>query len=1157
MKRQLLCVAVCFLQIHLFAQKWAELGKDTTPLNANGDIQAITSFSSKKIYAAGSFTNSASKYYVAKWNDTLWSELGSLNANSRINCLTTDTSGNVYAAGFFTNAAGKYYVAKWNGITWTELGISPITFPIYSIITDKWNNVYAAGGNNNSGDYILKWNGTNWSILGLGTSYLRTGSSISSVVTDTFGNIFVGGFFTNSFTNQPYVAKYDSINWSEVGGLGGLNANTNKWINALATDRTGNIYATGSFTNSYSYPYVKKWNGSTWAELGTGSNALLANNRMYALATDLAGNVYAGGLMTNSSGKQYVAKWNGTKWAELGIDTAALNANGSIYSITTDETGNVYVAGNFKNSNNKWYVARFQYPDRVSIYNTRNKDTTLLAVYPLSNSNQNILSAKIATDEMESTLLRIKTDGYLESVKLRLNYQDSPPTDVYKSGQLTLRKRGQKELEYVYKHPGFYDSAIPLDKYIYFDLYDTVKHITIQTFILQKTLPPVLLLHGIWSNGTAMKNIKQSLITSQLYAKSQIANPDYPNNVHFVDNVKNIRAEVKSLLKKAVEEKVSAGKVDVVAHSMGGILTRLYYQNSLYENEKNIRKLITLNTPHSGSPVANLVMSSGFAPLINSIGTWRIGASMGALEDLQVNSSVIRQTLNGATISNGTVYNHAIFTDKNLQIGQIDINPNFFLGFYSNPYGKVVLKIYRHLCGYRPINNCFKSKIFSGEDNDLIVPISSQKGGISSTSRTYFSDISHISVEHESIVISKVLELLKADAKGSSFVINGFNPPILNPPSIIPTQNPRVESKNLSTLKIDWPSASTIKYSQDTVQIKVTASTDIEGMIVTCMNSDSLWVDEVANYQHTFSYTIPKNAIGKLKIAVLGFDSTGYKIQDTVVINVALPNTITLDSISVADSKIYLYKNLSSILNVYGHYSDNSVRNITEMAELVIASDSSRFTRASATLTGNVVGADTATLTFTGRTKRVPISVDTLTIEVVSSVLPLELISFKAWNNQHNNVLEWVTLSEMDTKGFEIQRSRDGQNWEILGWAVAKGNKYNINNYNFVDNAPFNLSYYRLNQIDLDGTSTFSKIISVSRETNEEVVVFPNPTTGKLSILAANVPSYIRIVNNLGQLLVEKTVDNFEIDISNLPAGVYYMELLIESKRTYKKIVKN
>ena len=62
--------------------------------------------------------------------------------------------------------------------------------------------------------------------------------------------------------------------------------------------------------NSSGHPYVAKYNGSSWSELG-GANSLGANSAIYAINSDHISNIYVAGYFTNSSGKEYVAKFDG------------------------------------------------------------------------------------------------------------------------------------------------------------------------------------------------------------------------------------------------------------------------------------------------------------------------------------------------------------------------------------------------------------------------------------------------------------------------------------------------------------------------------------------------------------------------------------------------------------------------------------------------------------------------------------------------------------------------------------------------------------------------------------------------------------------------------------------------------------------------------
>lgn len=108
---------------------------------------------------------------------------------------------------------------------------------------------------------------------------------------------------------------------------------------------------------------------------------------------------------------------------------------------------------------------------------------------------------------------------------------------------------------------------------------------------------------------------------------------------------------------------------------------------------------------------------------------------------------------------------------------------------------------------------------------------------------------------------------------------------------------------------------------------------------------------------------------------------------------------------------------------------------------------------------------------------------DTSTLcELVVPTLPVELLSFTARQINENQVLlEWQTLSERNCDFFIIERSDDGQSFIETGKISGSGNSIQLRTYFISDHILFNRAvlYYRLKQVDFNGTSAYSKIISV------------------------------------------------------------------------------
>jgi hypothetical protein len=231
-------------------------------LHGNGPVWDLGIDKSGNLYACGYFTNSSGKNYVAKWDGTVWSEVGtganSLGANSTVWDLEIDNSNNIYVSGYFTDNQGFRYAAKWNGTTWTTLTGTTGLLNANNIITmaylDKTKNEYYVGGrfkNNNGNQYVAKWDGSNWSQVG-NTPF---NGDFVCMIQDNAGNLLAAGAHTNSsgFTS---VYKWDGLNWTEVNGTTGpLNGSAATYWLAL---NKGILYTSGYFTDASALYYVAK-----------------------------------------------------------------------------------------------------------------------------------------------------------------------------------------------------------------------------------------------------------------------------------------------------------------------------------------------------------------------------------------------------------------------------------------------------------------------------------------------------------------------------------------------------------------------------------------------------------------------------------------------------------------------------------------------------------------------------------------------------------------------------------------------------------------------------------------------------------------------------------------------------------------------------------
>ncbi len=164
--------------------------------------------------------------------------------------------------------------------------------------------------------------------------------------------------------------------------------------------------------------------------------------------------------------------------------------------------------------------------------------------------------------------------------------------------------------------------------------------------------------------------------------------------------------------------------------------------------------------------------------------------------------------------------------------------------------------------------------------------------------------------------------------------------------------------------------------------------------------------------------------------------------------------------------------------------------------------------------------------------------------------LPLEMLTFEATKEKENVNLNWKTANEVGTSHFEVQRSLDGRNFVKIG--RVNTNNQSINQYDFVDRkVSAGTLYYRLQQFDLDGKSTFSPIRIIEKSDKFYYEMSPNPTTDLLTI-SGNADYAMDVVveafSENGALVYQQKISvegpyQHTIDMSQLASGMYTVVL--------------
>lgn len=171
-------------------------------------------------------------------------------------------------------------------------------------------------------------------------------------------------------------------------------------------------------------------------------------------------------------------------------------------------------------------------------------------------------------------------------------------------------------------------------------------------------------------------------------------------------------------------------------------------------------------------------------------------------------------------------------------------------------------------------------------------------------------------------------------------------------------------------------------------------------------------------------------------------------------------------------------------------------------------------------------------------------------------ILPFENLSFEGTKNKSSNTLNWLLNSQDEIANYEIERSNNGNDFEVLSATKSQ---------NYTDKNPLKTSYYRLKIRFENGESKYSNIVKLERDDNFSMLsIYPNPTSGiiNLTVQSQGGQLNVDITNSLGQMVIQEKIfategiNNIAFDISSLPNALYYLSLTDGNKRHIEKLNK-
>lgn len=536
------------------------------------------------------------------------------------------------------------------------------------------------------------------------------------------------------------------------------------------------------------------------------------------------------------------------------------------------------------------YLVKTDY--KIEHYLTKDNGDDLLNTLP-GNSAKDYFA--VSADGSDVSTFRIKpldeNEMELPNLKLRMK-ADPESSNENKYGSFEEPKRETEYIEIVYNHP----ALLPLSTNKEYEEYEVeliIDGTVLETLKLRVYRAPVVLVHGYRVDNSTFGPMKNFLANTTYY------NDDLVTRANYAATSAKALHESSTAIRKAIDraigllkdESIAAGKVDIVGHSMGGVLARVYLQSSKYKED--IFRLITLNTPHSGTQFADFMMDGSLGEnlvgVANTFGFFENVDLQGsnALNDLRVNS-IAMDELNIYTLNNNIVPSHTIATHQSYLIPAIKslrTLPRSYIGavIYAIKLGVVGGELYL-------------KALYNNEVHDYIVPLSSQQGGITGTSSRIFSNQWHGSTK-SSIIMNYMLSLLRESSKSSSFTTSGFSQvPLVYNNSFL---NLDIKAKILNpSIDITSPKPNIVVTPGETITINVVGDNDItEVFAMIESNQDSIDFIRDESSTMNFEYTIGAYS-GERKIVVIGRTADGTIVVDSAKIYIC-PSDLTLGSAEI------------------------------------------------------------------------------------------------------------------------------------------------------------------------------------------------------------------------------------------------------------------
>lgn len=760
--------------------------------------------------------------------------------------------------------------------------------------------------------------------------------------TESASNLAVGGFSTvYEGSGDAFLVAFNSAGsrqWSTYYGGDGFDA-----AYACVADSIGNLTITGStFSN----------------------NGIAAGG----FQSDLIGDADCFAAKFTNSGLRVWGTYYGGNQVEFG-NSLALGSSGNIFiaGYTTSSTG--MATGGYQNTLQGFSDAfLLRINDRavsnISFYNQFSAAYAPELLDTTTTENNNPTPIRVSADGSKATYANYynkDANVLINNISFRIKEDITGANkDIYGFMDTAFNASVAPQIRRCYyNHPTFLNNG-NLFRNVTIQILDVSTNTILDEYPVQVYKAPLLLVHGLYGNAETFKNFEKDFLFAagaNLYPGTPQTSPfvlraAYNYSDGLVKNNSVMKLNIDRLLRQMVKQKYSTGKVDIIAHSMGGLVSRAYIQDpyNIQPYRNDIHKLITLNTMHAGSQFADCISNPNsdcalWALIQQYIKTNSPTVPVG-MGELGANSQVVDSLLNSYTVAKNKLVPTASVSTTIATLVKGPSEPCAGAGIATQ-----------------------NLNIFSGETNDEMVALSSQQGNILPAKGNFTS--CHENAVNTTGVYTQLGTLINQNPNATNFDIDGYLPTGL---TYTPISVPNKVGNQ--TVSINTPAHGAVVRPGQVISITALGSTLTKRMELYIGNAYvNTTAHDTTGKNINYSYTIPNGTTGVLRMVAVARDSVNAFVYDTLSVRV-LPLAV-LDSVRTYPQHIIVPEFMRTSFEVYGYYSDGAVRALSSMPDVTYTVNNTMIaSRTTGTeIQGNKADTTSILISYLGKTHRTPIEV--------------------------------------------------------------------------------------------------------------------------------------------------------------------------------------